>query len=73
MPRYAGGVLRRCDGSDPNLIARDGSRGCPCGLTFDDVDRMVVWPHTPLGLTQAELEALWAEVTGEAWPPQVAR
>jgi hypothetical protein len=64
-------VIRRCDGSDPNLIARDGSGCCACGLTFDDVDRMVIWPHTPIPrkLTQAQLEKLWTEVTGETWPP----
>lgn len=57
-------MIRRCDGSDVNLIARDGSSPCGCGLVFDDVERMVIWPHTliPPKLTLAELEALWEKI-----------
>jgi hypothetical protein len=37
-------MKRVCDGTDPNLVTRDGAP-CSCGLRFDDVDRMVVFPH----------------------------
>jgi hypothetical protein len=50
-------MIRTCDGTDPNLTreARPGeepfglwpdSVPCDCGLTFDDVERTVIWPHT---------------------------
>lgn len=54
-------MIRRCDGSDANLIGRHGSGFCSCGLSFDDVERMVVWPHNPVRskLTLAELEDLF--------------
>lgn len=49
-------MIRRCDGSDPNLTrdVREGERPsgpwpgsvpCDCGLVFDDVERMVTYPH----------------------------
>lgn len=45
-------MIRRCDGTDPNLI-RVNDQGerkpCDCGLVFDDVDRMVIYPHAPVG------------------------
>lgn len=65
-------MIRRCDGSDPNLTARDGSGFCACGLTFDDVERMVIWPHYQIGpkLTLAELIAL-AREQGVELPPVV--
>jgi hypothetical protein len=41
-------MMRRCDGTDPNL--HDEKRQpCACGLVFDDADRMVVYPHLPVG------------------------
>jgi hypothetical protein len=36
-------MMRKCDGTDPNLL-RDG-QPCDCGLAFDDVTRMVIYPH----------------------------
>jgi hypothetical protein len=64
--RLGAEVIRRCDGSDRNLIARDGSECCACGLTFDDVERMVIWPHHPVGpkLTLAELGAVFRDTFG---------
>lgn len=40
-------MMRRCDGTDPNL-GRPG-HPCDCGLTFDDVERSVIYPHDPVG------------------------
>jgi hypothetical protein len=37
-------MIRTCCGTDPNLLAEDRSP-CACGLTFDDVERMVTYPH----------------------------
>lgn len=53
-------MIRRCDGSDPHLISRHGSGHCSCGLTFDDVERMVIWPHNQVRprLTVSEIEWL---------------
>lgn len=53
-------MIRRCDGTDPNLTrdVRDGEepRGpwagsvpCDCGAVFDDVYRQVIYPHHPTG------------------------
>jgi hypothetical protein len=57
------GVIRRCDGTDPNL-GRFGY--CQCGRTFDDVTHSVIYPHAPLPpkLTLEELEALFVQATG---------
>lgn len=57
-------MMRRCDGTDPNLIAADRTSPCACGLAFDDVERMVLWPHLPVGpkLTDAELQAAAGEL-----------
>jgi hypothetical protein len=53
-------VIRRCNGSDRNLIGEDGTTPCMCGAVFDDVDRLVLWPHTPFGpkMSADELDAL---------------
>lgn len=41
-------MMRRCDGTDPNF--QDENRHpCTCGLVFDDVERMVIYPHNPRG------------------------
>ena len=50
-------MIRTCYGTDPNLLAEDGSP-CACGLNFDDVERMVTYPHHPvrgggLGIAEA--------------------
>lgn len=37
-------MIRNCDGTDPHLLAEDRTL-CACGLTFDDVDHVVVYPH----------------------------
>jgi hypothetical protein len=52
-------VIRTCSGQDPNLITEDGLP-CACGLTFDDVERMVIFPHRELPPKRSleELEAL---------------
>jgi len=53
-------MKRVCDGTDNLLIGEDGKSPCECGLEFDDVKRMVVWPHTPVGkpLTEKDIEKL---------------
>lgn len=53
-------MRRRCDGSDPNLVRNDPpwdpsklpgeqtvgpGHPCDCGRVFDDVERMVIFPH----------------------------
>jgi hypothetical protein len=57
-------VKRTCDGRDPNLLAEDCQTPCACGLTFDDVDRLVIYPHQPIGpkLTYDELMELYREM-----------
>jgi hypothetical protein len=37
-------MLRKCDGTDPNLIFTDAGP-CNCGLEFDDVEQSVIFPH----------------------------
>ena len=52
-------MMRTCDGTDANLLAEDDSP-CACGLRFDDVERMVTYPHLPVrggGLSVAEAVA----------------
>lgn len=41
-------MMRKCDGTDPNLHDEHG-QPCTCGLRFDDVDRTVIYPHQPVG------------------------
>ena len=41
-------MIRTCDGTDSTLVAPDGRTPCSCGTTFDDVQRMVVYPHRPV-------------------------
>lgn len=47
-------MIRHCDGTDPNLImvvedeehpTMERRVPCKCGLTFDDVKRMTIFPH----------------------------
>jgi hypothetical protein len=53
-------MQRTCDGTDPNLIGEDG-QACNCGLTFDDVGRLVIYPHTEIRKpTPAELQEAMA-------------
>lgn len=65
-------TLRRCDGSDKSLIARDGSGNCSCGLSFDDAAQSVFWPHNmlrePLAPAQMRVlaEALGRQEAGRA-------
>lgn len=63
-------MIRHCNGSDRFLTARDGSEFCACGLQFDDVDRSVIWPHTPLPrkLSEGELRDLYRAVFGADLP-----
>lgn len=41
-------MIRFCDGTDPNLVDLNGNP-CRCKLRFDDVDRMVIYPHHLVG------------------------
>jgi len=50
-------MIRACDGSDPNLHDQDG-QPCVCGLVFDDVRRLTVWPHA--WVPSVEQRAEWA-------------
>lgn len=65
-------MIRTCDGTDKNLlqeqvdrVAASGTESmhwvpCDCGLVFDDVERLVVYPHhfIPSREDKAELLAL---------------
>jgi hypothetical protein len=53
-------MIRHCDGTDPNLvrlIKTDDEPAphvltkvpCDCGLTFNDVERLVIHPHAEIG------------------------
>ncbi len=55
-------MLRVCDGTDPNLLDKDGQPDT-CGLEFDDVQRSVIHPHVFIP-TQEEKAALLAELEG---------
>lgn len=52
-------MMRHCDGTDSNLIRKvgDGYEPCACGLTFDDVNHMVIYPHRRLVKDLDELRA----------------
>jgi len=54
-------MIRRCNGFDRGLL--DGptktAGPCACGLTFDDADRSVAYPHVFIA-TRADREALAA-------------
>jgi len=62
-------MLRTCDGNDPNLVDRDGNP-CDCGLIFDDVECMVVYPHAAI-LDRAAKDELWDKVHSSAGVPYV--
>ncbi len=50
-------MIRHCDGQDPNLVDEE-MNPCACGLTFDDVDHEVIYPHRRLP-TREEREAMY--------------
>lgn len=53
-------MRRHCDGTDPNLVQGDGRTPCACGLTFDDVERTVIHPHTPVrARLLADADEVW--------------
>jgi hypothetical protein len=62
-------MIRTCDGSDPNLVDRDGAP-CDCGLIFDDVELMVIYPHSQI-MGRAEKDALWDKVHSSVGVPYV--
>jgi len=49
-------MIRTCDGTDSNLTDEQGEP-CKCGLVFDDVEYMVVYPHSYIP-TREEKEAI---------------
>lgn len=56
-------MIRHCDGTDANLLDdAPTARPCACGLTFDDVERSVIYPHVFLP-TAADRQRLaeWLE------------
>jgi hypothetical protein len=54
-------MIRTCDATDPNLLDGPMSAAgpCACGLTFDDVQRSVIYPHVflPTPADKARLAA----------------
>jgi hypothetical protein len=62
-------MIRTCDGTDPNLVDPEGGP-CGCGLTFDDVDLTVIFPHHRIP-GRDEKEALWDKVQSAAGVPYV--
>lgn len=65
-------MIRTCDGTDPHLLdsAIRTAGPCACGLTFDDVDRSVVYPHVfiPTAEDKAALfEALFTMDIDTVW------
>jgi hypothetical protein len=62
-------MLRTCDGSDPNLVNSNGGP-CDCGLIFDDVELMVIYPHQPI-MSRAEKDDLWGKVQAALGVPYV--
>jgi hypothetical protein len=62
-------MIRSCDGTDPDLVNGDGEP-CDCGLIFDDVECMVIYPHTAI-LGRAEKDALWDKVQASIGVPYV--
>lgn len=57
-------MLRRCDGTDPYLTAEDGTP-CRCGMEFDDVHRIVTFPHVDFTAAKARWTDAWV---GEVSP-----
>jgi hypothetical protein len=57
-------LQRHCDGTDPNLLAADGSP-CACGLSFDDLQYGTFYPHLAIAavLTEQQREA-WYRFLG---------
>lgn len=62
-------MIRTCDGTDPNLVNSQG-KPCDCGLTFDDVELMVIHPHMAI-LSRAEKDDLWDKVQASVGVPYV--
>lgn len=54
-------MIRTCDATDPNLLDAPTSTAgpCACGLTFDDTQRSVIYPHVfiPTRADKARLAA----------------
>lgn len=68
-------MIRRCDGTDPNLIREIPGTGpdvpmseryepCACGRFFNDVERSVIFPHVKF-LPEAQREILMNELAGK--------
>lgn len=62
-------MMRTCDGTDPNLVGWNGAP-CDCGLTFDDVELVVIYPHARIP-GQAGKDALWGKVQSAVGVPYV--
>lgn len=54
-------MIRHCNGYDRGLLdgPTKGAGPCACGLTFDDADRSVAYPHVFIA-TREDREALAA-------------
>jgi hypothetical protein len=56
-------MIRHCDGTDLNLIESTATGvPCTCGLIFDDVEKMVIFPHHRIP-TRAEKEAAYGAMS----------
>ena len=67
-------MMRHCDGNDPNLLTWSDRTltgvpmptrvPCSCGLTFDDVERLTIFPHLPIGPkpTPEQVDRILAEL-----------
>lgn len=64
-------MIRTCDGTDPNLVDQYGIP-CSCGLTFDDVEAEVVYPHTRI-LSREEKDRLMDQVYVDLGVPYIWR
>lgn len=64
-------MIRTCNGTDDTLVVetldeKDQScfKSCACGLTFDDAERAVIWPHKELPRTISKAE--WDKICEES-------
>lgn len=63
-------MIRTCDGTDEYLRGEDG-KPCGCGRTFDDVDRLTVWPHYPVSAWSRPVAQDQAGPRPFGFPPDV--
>lgn len=62
-------MLRKCDGTDPNLRAEDGKSPCACGKEFDDVDTVTIYPHPHIPTREERDKAVSNAMRALGWAP----